>query len=452
MFENMQITEILDLEKRVPRYTSYPPANHFNDTVTPEKVLAWYNTIPFGSDISVYVHIPFCRNLCWFCACRTQGIKRRLTSVYNYIDGLKAEIDTVSSKIKEKSKVKFLHLGGGTPTILPPILMAEFLKFLKSRLNFEKDFSFSVEIDPTEIDEERLDVLIDEGLNRASVGVQDFNPLIQKAIGRSQTYDQTEYCFGLLRQRNVKNINVDLLYGLPHQTVKKFSNTIDQVIRLSPHRIAMFGYAHVPWMANRQKLIDSAELPKTALRYALLESGRQKLIDSGFVPVGIDHFTKANDSLAKAFELRSLHRNFQGYTDDALPYLVGFGASSISKFPQGYGQNIHGTRSYLELVNTGKLATSRGYELNEKDQLFSYIIECLMCNFAIDLNHTQEKFGLISDILCSQIKNNPGKFGLRNYGSSSRYEIANEPHIMARLIASQFDQFMFPRKGHSLAV
>ena len=225
MFENMQITEILDLEKRVPRYTSYPPANHFNDTVTPEKVLAWYNTIPFGSDISVYVHIPFCRNLCWFCACRTQGIKRRLTSVYNYIDGLKAEIDTVSSKIKEKSKVKFLHLGGGTPTILPPILMAEFLKFLKSRLNFEKDFSFSVEIDPTEIDEERLDVLIDEGLNRASVGVQDFNPLIQKAIGRSQTYDQTEYCFGLLRQRNVKNINVDLLYGLPHQTVKKFSNT-----------------------------------------------------------------------------------------------------------------------------------------------------------------------------------------------------------------------------------
>ncbi|MEK9718919.1 MAG: radical SAM protein, partial [Candidatus Puniceispirillum sp.] len=252
---------------------------------------------------------------------------------------------------------------------------------LKRQFRFTDNMAFSVEIDPTEIDADRLNILFDAGLSRASVGVQDFNPIIQQAIGRPQSFEQTKSCFDMLRSGGIDSVNVDLLYGLPHQSAASFATTIDKVLSLAPDRIAMFGYAHVPWMAQRQKLIDAASLPDSATRYRLLAQGRQRFTTSGYVPVGIDHFAKPDDGLVDALNNQTLHRNFQGYTDDRSRYLVGLGASAISCLPQGYAQNASGTQAYLERVQGGKLATSRGYSLTAVDRLHGQIIDQLLCQF-----------------------------------------------------------------------
>ena len=452
MQNESQIIKTFDLEKRVPRYTSYPPANHFNTAVTADSFAKWLTAIPPDGRLSLYIHIPFCRNLCWFCACRTQGIKRRLDALYHYIDGVKAEIDLVVAQLGESVLVEHLHLGGGTPTLLPPDLMTELLSHLKRQFRFTDNMAFSVEIDPTEIDADRLNILFDAGLSRASVGVQDFNPIIQQAIGRPQSFEQTKSCFDMLRSGGIDSVNIDLLYGLPHQSAASFATTIDKVLSLAPDRIAMFGYAHVPWMAQRQKLIDAASLPDSATRYRLLAQGRQRFTTSGYVPVGIDHFAKPDDGLVDALNNQTLHRNFQGYTDDRSRYLVGLGASAISCLPQGYAQNASGTQAYLERVQGGKLATSRGYSLTAVDRLHGQIIDQLMCRFEIRPALLRAAYGRIADTLCDLIAADPARYGLMPTADGTAYRIAEMPHVTARLVAHHFDQFATPEKSHSLAV
>jgi oxygen-independent coproporphyrinogen-3 oxidase len=447
-----QIAKTLDLEKRVPRYTSYPPANHFNGSVTGESFSNWIAAIPKASRISLYLHIPFCRNLCWFCACRTQGIKRRFDALYHYIDGLKIELDHLAAQLDPSVIIKTIHLGGGTPTLLPPPLITDLMQYVKDRFTLDEDYGLSVEIDPTEIDQERIDALVKSGLSRASVGVQDFKEEIQQAIGRPQSYEQTQQCFDHLRAAKINSINIDLLYGLPHQTLTGFSETIDRVLSLSPDRVAMFGYAHVPWMAKRQQLIDPATLPDSALRLALLEKGRQRFMDNGYLPIGIDHFAKPDDSLARAAENGQLHRNFQGYTDDASRILIGLGASAISIFPQGYAQNASGTQAYLEHIQHGKFATSRGHVFSDDDHLRRYIIDQLMCSFELSLTEMRARFGDQAAALCQSIEQNADKMGLTRHGSEAVYRIAEPAHLTARMVAQQFDQYQAPEKSHSLAV
>ncbi|XDZ65911.1 oxygen-independent coproporphyrinogen III oxidase [Alphaproteobacteria bacterium LSUCC0684] len=450
-----QIAKSRALEKRVPRYTSYPPANHFNGSVNADCMAGWLAATPAASRISLYVHIPFCRNLCWFCACRTQGIRRRVDALHHYVDGLKVEIDRVAGLLDPSIMVKSLHLGGGTPTLLPPPLMIELLEYLKTRFRFVQDYDLAVEIDPTEIDQDRMDVLIDAGLSRASVGVQDFNPLIQKAIGRPQSFEQTKDCFDMLRKGQVKSINIDLLYGLPNQTPAGFRNTLEKVLALNPDRVAMFGYAHVPWMARRQKLIDAATLPCGDARYLLLETGRQLFANHGYEPVGIDHFANPQDQLVKASRQGQLRRNFQGYTDDQSRYLIGLGASAISSLPQGYAQNTSGTQAYLEMIRDGALATSRGHRFSDEDQLRGYVIEQLMCRFRISLDEIRQRFGTLAELLSCDITRNARKIGLVRVDDGDGrevYEIAEEPHLTARLVAQYFDQYVAPEKSHGLAV
>jgi len=450
-----QFTKSRALEKRVPRYTSYPPANHFNGSVNADCMAGWLAAAPAASRISLYVHIPFCRDLCWFCACRTQGIRRRMDPLDHYIEVLKSEIDMVGGLLDPSVVIESLHLGGGTPTLLPPPLIVDLLHHLKSRFRFDKDYDLAVEIDPTEIDQSRMDVLIEAGLSRASVGVQDFNPLIQKAIGRPQSFGQTKDCFDMLRAGQVNSINIDLLYGLPHQTPTSFGNTVEKVLALDPDRVAMFGYAHVPWMAPRQKLIDDATLPDGAARYMLLEKGRQLFTNQGYEPVGIDHFAKPQDQLVRAVRDGLLRRNFQGYTDDQSRFLIGLGASAISSLPQGYAQNAGGTQAYLEMIRSGTLAISRGRRFSAEDQLHGYVIEQLMCRFSISLDDIRQRFGSLAEQLCCDITRNARKIGLDRIDDDTAcdvYAITEEPHLRARLVARYFDQYVASEKSHSLAV
>lgn len=277
-----------------------------------------------------------------------------------------------------------LHLGGGTPTILTPEISEDLLTHMTNTIPFAQDYEFSVEIDPTDCDTARMDVLRAFGMNRASIGVQDFDEQVQSAIGRLQSFDQTQYCMSYLRQIGVKDINLDILYGLPFQTEQSLLATLEMVLKLNPSRIAAFGYAHVPWMSKRQALINTTALPDSRQRLHLFQIMAQRLMDAGFIQVGIDHFVKPNDPMAQALKDRKLHRNFQGYTDDSCRYLVGLGASSISKYPQGYLQNATATARYQAKISTGNLCAERGFILDQRSKTVALMIESLMCYGRID--------------------------------------------------------------------
>jgi len=358
--ENLRLLEKYGLfDARVPRYTSYPPANHFSPDVGGQNQRMWIAAIPEGQDISVYIHIPFCARLCWFCACRTQGTKT-LAPVENYVQSLIVELAQLRDTLPANVGMSRLHLGGGTPTILPADIMARLLTAVFGTFDPSSDFEFSVEIDPTEADESVLQTLVDFGMNRASIGVQDFAPAVQNAIGRIQTFEQTRNVVTWLRGAKVRSLNVDLLYGLPLQTSQTFATTIRQVMALYPDRLAIYGYAHVPWMSKRQVMINADDLPDPVTRLQLSEQAKTAFVEKGFLPIGIDHFARPTDSLAIAARAGKLRRNFQGYTDDPSGTLIGLGASAISRFAQGYVQNAVSTSAYQGRIGVVGLAGAKG--------------------------------------------------------------------------------------------
>lgn len=365
---------------RVPRYTSYPPANHFRAGEGQRHQHDWLSAVRDGEAISLYIHIPFCKRLCWFCACRTQGT-RTLRPVETYLRTLLKEITEVR-KLLPNVRLSRLHLGGGTPTILSCKLMRLLLDAVFAAFERDDDCEFSVEIDPTEASDPLLKTLVDYGLNRASIGVQDFSPLVQAAIGRQQSVAETRHVIDFLRDQGVPSINVDLLYGLPCQTPESFDATLEHVLALSPDRLAIYGYAHVPWMSKRQVMIDEEALPDTHVRFALAERARLAFEAAGYTAVGIDHFSRPTDSLARAQGEGRLRRNFQGYTDDTDETLIGLGASAISQFRGGYVQNAVATSAYHERIAAGGLAGHRGYEMTALDRLVARMVEDLMCSFA----------------------------------------------------------------------
>lgn len=279
-----------------------------------------------------------------------------------------------------------LHLGGGTPTILPAPLMAQLLDGIKTTFGGDALEEVSVEIDPTEIDRARLEVLAQHGLNRVSLGVQDFDPAVQQAIGRHQSVEDTRATAAMLAELGVSALNIDLLYGLPFQTRDSLRHTLDDVISLKPTRLALYGYAHVPWMSKRQQMIPTDALPGPEQRFDLFLDARQRFLDEGYVEIGIDHFALPNDSLAVAKAEGRLARSFQGYTDDRVPRLIGLGASAISRFPEGYIQNHSATALYQAAIGAGHSAAARGVKLYRSDRTKGDIIEALMCYHAVSLD------------------------------------------------------------------
>ena len=438
-------------DAKVPRYTSYPPANHFLPDAGRVHQADWLTSVPDGSEVSLYLHIPFCKRLCWFCACRTQGTQS-LRPVEAYIDDLREEVEMVRAQLPRSVSLSRLHLGGGTPTILTGSIMERLLDKVFEAFAKGPEFEFSVEIDPTEASDEVLHTLAQFGMNRASIGVQDFDPAVQEAIGRIQTYQQTERVVDKLRQEGIGSLNMDLLYGLPFQTEKSLRQSIEQVIALNPDRVALYGYAHVPWMSKRQVMIDETALPGPQARFALTERAREQLLDAGYEAIGIDHFARPEDGLTRARDSGTLRRNFQGYTDDTSPYLIGLGASAISRFPQGYVQNAAATSIYTGRIRQNGLAGQRGYELTDEDRFVSRMIEHLMCSFAIDRDALLQEFPeadeQISKAINKLVETWPGICGF----DGKLLTVVAESIPVIRVVAATLDQFAGTTQAHSAAV
>ena len=393
MNKHIQLRNLGLFDARVPRYTSYPTAPHFKTDVGEADVASWLSALDPEQPASLYVHVPFCRRLCWFCACRTQGTTTA-GPVAAYVETLKAELKLIKNHLPEGLKLGHLHWGGGTPTLLEPDMITDLTGAIAEVAPFADSYEFSVEIDPNEIDDARLDALAAGGMNRASIGVQDFDPVIQETIGRIQSYEITKAAVDGLRARGIRSLNADILYGLPGQSQEKITASVQKLLSLSPDRVALFGYAHVPWIARRQTMIPTDQLPTPEERLELFNTARDLFVADGYTEIGIDHFARENDGLAVALRTGKLRRNFQGYTDDKCSAMVGVGASSIAKYPQGYAQNAPATSKYQETVRAGHLPITKGHSFTEEDHLRGRIIEALMSEFRVERADLVQRFGL----------------------------------------------------------
>lgn len=437
--ENLDHLKALGLfDRRVPRYTSYPTAPVFTQATGAAFHEGRLRALDPAVPVSVYVHIPFCERLCWFCACRTQGTKT-LNPVEAYLGTLEAELALMAERLPAGIRMGRLHWGGGTPTILPPHLIHRLARAIKAVIPPAEDWEFSVEIDPTMVDEAKIRALSEEGMNRASIGIQDFSPDVQTAIGRIQSFEATEACVTALRAAGITSLNADLVYGLPHQDVAKIAASVDKVLSLNPDRVALFGYAHVPHMAKRQVLIDELALPGDADRRALATTAASMFEGAGYGAIGIDHFAKPGDGLSRAAAARTLRRNFQGYTEDGCQTLLGLGASSISRFAEGYVQNAGATAAYIQRIESGALASHRGHAHTQDDLLRARAIEMLMCDFAIDLAQLRAEFGAAADALGALHAEVAQRFAPYVANDADHLSIAPEGRAITRIIASAYD-------------
>lgn len=446
-----RLRELGLFDARVPRYTSYPPANHFGDGVTESRHAEWIAAVPAGTRISLYLHIPYCRRLCWFCACRTQGTAtdRPLTPYLGY---LQAELQTVSALLPPDVRLGQIHLGGGTPTLLSPDMIADLGQTLAQFRPWAPDLTFSVEIDPTEVDAPRIDALAAIGMNRASIGVQDFDTVVQDAIGRAQSFAQTRDVVTRLRDAGIGSLNVDLLYGLPHQTRARMADSVQRVLSLNPDRIALYGYAHVPWMAKRQVMIPADALPGPEDRLQLFETARRLFVWDGYDEIGIDHFAREGDSMAAAARTGRLRRNFQGYTDDTADTLIGIGASAISRFPQGYAQNLSTSSRYAAAIEEGRLATERGHAMTAEDRLRADMIEDLMCRFALDLPALSARHAVPLAALRDMTAGLRDRFAAHLSDNGDTIRLTDSSRLIARLAAHSLDAHALPEGRHSRAL
>lgn len=437
----------------VPRYTSYPTAPHFHAGVSATTYSDWLLALPRGATGSLYVHIPYCDRLCWFCACHTKQT-RQYEPVARYLGALGYEIDTVSALTGSRLRVTSLHLGGGSPTMLEPGDILALGAQLRGRFDFVDSAEISVEMDPNDLDEGRFDALAEIGMTRASLGVQDFDARVQQAINREQTFEQTRAVVDAVRGRGVGSVNLDMLYGLPHQTLESITRTTEQVLSMCPDRIALFGYAHVPWMKKHQTMIDEALLPGASARLVQAETAARLIIAAGYVAVGMDHFALPGDSLAIAARSGTLRRNFQGYTTDQADALIGLGASSIGLLPQGYVQNMPATGEYERRVTAGGLATVRGLELSADDRMRSWVIERLMCDFAVSRNELLTRFGeaaraVVTEAEMLAANDRDGVFARTGDG----FAVTERGKPFVRSIAAVFDAYLGRGTArHSIAV
>ncbi|KUF10333.1 oxygen-independent coproporphyrinogen III oxidase [Pseudoponticoccus marisrubri] len=425
-------------DARVPRYTSYPTAPVFTPEIGAAAQARALAALDPAEPVSVYIHIPFCERLCWFCACRTQGTST-LTPVEAYIGTLEQELALLAKTLPADLRMGRMHWGGGTPTILPPALIHRLASAVTAVIPPTADWEFSVEIDPTMVDRDKIAALAEEGMTRASIGIQDFDPVVQEAIGRIQPFEVTRACVDDLRAAGIRSLNADLVYGLPHQDDARLDDTITKVLDLAPDRIALFGYAHVPWMSKRQKLIDETALPRELDRYYLAELAAARFRQAGFDSIGIDHFARPTDALAEAARSGHLRRNFQGYVDDHCATLIGLGASSISRLPTGYVQNAAATPAYVQRIEAGQLAAARGHVMSAEDLLRARAIEMIMCDFRLDLAALRGTHGALADSLRPEIALVSARFGEMVAVTPDSVEIRPEGRALTRIIASQFD-------------
>ncbi|KXG86509.1 oxygen-independent coproporphyrinogen III oxidase [Agrobacterium bohemicum] len=436
----------------VPRYTSYPTAPHFHGGIDSDVYLSWLQKLGAENRLSLYLHIPYCDRLCWFCACHTKHTLK-YEPVKAYLHSLHLEIEEVGRHVSGNARVTAVHFGGGSPTMLKPEDMIALMARLRSVFSFSS-VEISVEMDPNDLDDGRYDALAAIGMTRASLGVQDFDPKVQASINRIQSFEQTKSVVDAVRARGVHSVNCDILYGLPHQTLETLRNTVQQIISLDPDRIALFGYAHVPWMKKHQTLIPERDLPDISARYRQMTMAAEMLAAAGYEAIGIDHFAKPADTLSRALKDGTLRRNFQGYTDDTADALIGLGASAIGKLPQGYVQNMPATGEYQKMAEGRGLCVTRGLELTDEDRVRGFIIERIMCDFVLDMAEVDSLFGSKAKGAVAQARqfasdDRDGLVTLRG----GRFSLTERGKPLARSIAATFDTYLSTGRGrHSVAV
>ncbi len=368
----------------VPRYTSYPTAADFSSAIGPAETAAWLAASDAGQPVSIYLHVPYCREICHYCGCHAKAALRD-DVVAAYRLGLEAEIALTARHLPARLRIARIAWGGGTPSILGIAGVASVLRVLERHFDFETGFEHAMELDPRRVDQALVDGLAVLGVNRASLGVQDLDPEVQQAIGRVQPAETVRAAVAMLRRAGIAKLNFDLVYGLPRQSVDSLKRTCREVILLGPDRVACYGYAHLPARRANQRLIDAALLPGAPERVRQQEAVAASFLAHGYQSIGIDHFALFCDPLAAAARAHRLYRNFQGYTDDAQEVLIGFGASSISRLAGGFAQNESGIEAYKARVLAGELPTRRGHAFEGDDRERARIIERLMCDFRVDL-------------------------------------------------------------------
>ena len=388
----------LDLVKKYnvpgPRYTSYPPATHFASEISPEifleKIRANNET---ARDLSLYFHLPFCQTLCWFCGCTTV-ITADQNKSGDYINYLEREMDLMKPLLHPKRKVVQLHFGGGTPTFSLPDEIRRLGEMIHSRFTFAPDIEAGVEVDPRRLTRDHLIALHEVGFNRTSMGVQDNDPVVQKAVHRIQPFEMTKQTVEWMRELGFQSINIDLIYGLPYQTPASFAKTVDEILSLQPDRFAVFNYAHVPWLKPAQKIFKPEAIPSPETKLDILKLTIEKLTAEGYVYIGMDHFARAEDELAVSQRQKTLQRNFQGYSTRGGADIYAFGMSSISQADGFYWQNHKELLPYYAALDAGKLPLNRGYIMTEEDQIRRATIMRLMCDLGLDYAAMSKLLGL----------------------------------------------------------
>ncbi len=379
-----------------PRYTSYPTAPVWNDAFGPddlEKVHAEAERAK--TPVSLYMHIPFCESLCLFCACNVI-IEKNKTVAPPYLGILKRETERISRSISKDRPVVQFHWGGGTPTYLTPEQIEDLFGFTREQFRFAPDAEIGIEIDPRVTSREHLETLRKLGFNRLSMGIQDFHADVQKAVHRIQPFEMTRDILFAARDLGFDSINVDLIYGLPYQTPDRFAHTVDQILELTPDRVALFSYAHVPWLKKQQGSF-ATHLPEGMEKFEIFRTGLLKFLEAGYLYIGMDHFAKPGDELAVSQQNRTLHRNFQGYTTKAGADLYGMGITAISGFQGAYAQNYRDIPSWEKAVNARGLATMRGYHVSNEDRLRRAVINRLLCHTVVIKEEISREFGIDFD-------------------------------------------------------
>ncbi len=461
------------LGAEAPRYTSYPTAHHFSAQVDAAVYRQWLSELADDAAVSLYIHIPFCKELCWFCGCHTK-ITNHYEPIARYVQVLRQEIALLKQQKGDKWRLTSIHFGGGSPSILSSTDMSAIMSDISQlfapsdrhtrpvRVSRDKTndgiccprsrgkhgmtttvgtlAEVAIELDPRTTTPENIRLYSELGFNRVSLGIQDFDEQVQIAINRMQPYSMVAAVMQQLRDAGIENINCDLIYGLPRQNMKGFRSTIEKTIALKPSRIALFSYAHVPAVKKHQQLIDVNLLPTDAEKLELFEAACDMLLAAGYIAIGIDHFALPSDSLAIAAENHSMRRNFQGYVSDGAEAIIGLGISAISQFPQGYAQATSNSFDYRNAVSRESLPIVRGYQMSEEDKIRKAIIDELMCFMAAELPDAQHFQREIAELQKPEYQNIVSVCG-------KRIEITTKHRMAARIVASVFDEYRITTAG-----
>ncbi len=427
-----------------PRYTSYPTAPEFNTNFTQDDLISKFQTQSDDRPLSLYTHIPFCRSACYFCGCNVIFTSKEDKKT-RYIEYLKKELKILSKYINTNRIVTQMHFGGGTPTFLEPSQLKEVLDAIKETFpNFASDAEISCEVDPRFFTSEHMKVLKEAGTNRLSFGVQDLDPQVQKTIHRIQPFETTANVVKIARDAGIKSINIDLIYGLPYQTKESFQKTIQQILTLNPDRLAVFNYAHVPWMMKTQRKFDETTFAPPSTKLEILKDTIEYFTSNGYKMVGMDHFAKPDDELFKAISKGELHRNFQGYTTKGGADLIGIGVTSIGDGVDYYAQNFKTLKEYEEAIDNGNLPVFKGYNLSDDDILRQYVIMELMANFALDIQKVENKFNITFKEYFSDALNALKEFEEAQLLtiSDTKIEVNQTGSMLIRNIAMPFDAYL----------